>query len=79
MDNRYSEARAEEQGIRAAYAAGQTWQDMCLAGMQQEAARLKKELAHAKRVAATIPDLELMISSNAEKMARFEAKYQEAS
>lgn len=74
----YSEADAEEAGIKAHFAATEkarkanlTWPEMVMEGMRAEDFRLKKELEKLQAIAAKIPRTENQIAYHRDKMARF--------
>ena len=78
MANPYSEAIAVEEGIRAeaAYRESQkSWEQMCLDAKNRELLRLKSELATARRVASTIPQLEAMVEMQAKQTDEWAQRY----
>ena len=78
MHNPYSEATAVEEGMRAEgeYRQSQkSWERMCLDGMERETMRLANDLAKARRVASTIPQLEAMLELQKAKTHKFAQEY----
>jgi hypothetical protein len=78
MHNPYSEATAVEEGMRreGEYLQSQkSWEQMCLDAKERELLRLQKELATARRVASTIPQLEAMVAMQAKQAEEWATRY----